>query len=391
MTRIIKICLVTIVMLFLTVVATSSILLPKYISSWKNPVIARMNLVFDAVIDYQDLDFKWLTINDFSINPILTFDQFSMELFQQEDKGLQANIVEIEIDFLASFKSRSTRIKSLLIDGSEILITHSPENGFMFDQIPIKKLIVLSYPGARRPLLTLKNVKARSVDIETLQEQFGLQSFIVSNNSEFDLDLIWSEIPRRKQIIHGEGSMKINIDDGQITLLERVPGKIFSLFSLSKLPKRLLLDFSDITKKGFSFKKVTADFQFNNGSAYTCDLVIKGTTADIVIIGATDLIGRTFNQLAIVQPAISDMLPMGGAMLGGPAVAASVFIFTKLLRKPLKEVGVNYYSINGPWENPKIELIPTNEVDLSFFDDCQDYLAETIESQDALNNSVEIN
>jgi len=391
MTRIIKICLVTIVMLFLTVVATSSILLPKYISSWKNPVIARMNLVFDAVIDYQDLDFKWLTINDFSINPILTFDQFSMELFQQEDKGLQANIVEIEIDFLASFKSRSTRIKSLLIDGSEILITHSPENGFMFDQIPIKKLIVLSYPGARRPLLTLKNVKARSVDIETLQEQFGLQSFIASNNSEFDLDMIWSEIPRRKQIIHGEGSMKINIDDGQITLLERVPGKIFSLFSLSKLPKRLLLDFSDITKKGFSFKKVTADFQFNNGSAYTCDLVIKGTTADIVIIGATDLIGRTFNQLAIVQPAISDMLPMGSAMLGGPAVAASVFIFTKLLRKPLKEVGVNYYSINGPWENPKIELIPTNEVALSFFDDCQDYLAETIESQDALNNSVEIN
>ena len=391
MTRIIKICLVTIVMLFLTVVATSSILLPKYISSWKNPVIARMNLVFDAVIDYQDLDFKWLTINDFSINPILTFDQFSMELFQQEDKGLQANIVEIEIDFLASFKSRSTRIKSLLIDGSEILITHSPENGFMFDQIPIKKLIVLSYPGARRPLLTLKNVKARSVDIETLQEQFGLQSFIASNNSEFDLDMIWSEIPRRKQIIYGEGSMKINIDDGQITLLERVPGKIFSLFSLSKLPKRLLLDFSDITKKGFSFKKVTADFQFNNGSAYTCDLVIKGTTADVVIIGATDLIGRTFNQLAIVQPAISDMLPMGGAMLGGPAVAASVFIFTKLLRKPLKEVGVNYYSINGPWENPKIELIPTNEVALSFFDDCQDYLAETIESQDALNNSVEIN
>jgi uncharacterized protein YhdP len=119
--------------------------------------------------------------------------------------------------------------------------------------------------------------------------------------------------------------------------------------------------------------------------------VIKGTTADILIIGATDLIGRTFNHLAIVQPAVSDMLPMGGAMLGGPAVAASVFIFTKLLRKPLKEAGVNYYSINGPWENPKIELIPTSEIDLSFFDDCQDYLSETIESQNALNNSVEIN
>jgi len=390
MIRVVKICLVFVIMLFLIVVA-SSILLPKYLSNWKNPVIARMNLEFDAVIDYQGLDFKWLTINDCSINPILTFDQFSMELFQQEDEGLKANIVEIEIDLLASLKSRSTRIKSLLIDGSEIWITHSPENGLMFDQIPITKLLFLSHPDARRPLLTLKNVKARSFDLKTLQEQFGFQSFIASKKSEFDLDLIWAEIPHRMEIINGEGNVKINIDDGQITILEQVPGKIFGLFSLTKLPKRLLMDFSDITKKGFSFKKVTANFQFNKGSAYTCDLVIKGTTADILIIGATDLISRTFNQLAIVQPAVSDMLPMGGAMLGGPAVAASVFIFTKLLRKPLKEVGVNYYSIEGPWENPKIELIPTSEVDLSFFDDCQDYLSETIESQDALNNSVEIN
>jgi uncharacterized protein YhdP len=390
MTRIIKICLVFVVMLFLIVVASST-LLPKYLPNWKNPVIARMNLEFDAIIDYQDLDFKWLTINDFSINPILTFDQFSMELFQQEDEGLKANVVEIEIDLLASLKSRSTRIKSLLIDGSEIWITHSPKNGFMFDQIPITKLLFLSHPGARKPLLTLKNVKARSFDLKKLQEQFGFQSFIASKKSEFDLDLIWAEIPLRMEIINGEGSVKINIDDGQITVLERVPGKIFGLFSLAKLPKRLLLDFSDVTKKGFSFKKITADLQFNKGSAYTCNLVIKGTTADILIIGATDLISRTFNQLAIVQPAVSDLLPMGGAMLGGPAVAASVYIFTKLLRKPLKEAGINYYSINGPWENPKIELIPTSEIDLSFFDDCQDYLSETIESQNALNNSVEIN
>jgi uncharacterized protein YhdP len=390
MTRIIKICLVFVVMLFLIVVASST-LLPKYLPNWKNPVIARMNLEFDAIIDYQDLDFKWLTINDFSINPILTFDQFSMELFQQEDEGLKANVVEIEIDLLASLKSRSTRIKSLLIDGSEIWITHSPKNGFMFDQIPITKLLFLSHPGARKPLLTLKNVKARSFDLKKLQEQFGFQSFIASKKSEFDLDLIWAEIPLRMAIINGEGSVKINIDDGQITVLERVPGKIFGLFSLAKLPKRLLLDFSDVTKKGFSFKKITADLQFNKGSAYTCNLVIKGTTADILIIGATDLISRTFNQLAIVQPAVSDLLPMGGAMLGGPAVAASVYIFTKLLRKPLKEAGINYYSINGPWENPKIELIPTSEIDLSFFDDCQDYLSETIESQNALNNSVEIN
>ena len=66
-------------------------------------------------------------------------------------------------------------------------------------------------------------------------------------------------------------------------------------------------------------------------------------------------------------------------------------MFTKLLRKPLKNIGVSYYSIEGPWDDPKIETIPPQEIDMTFFDDCEDYLAESLEDQENLNNSTEIN
>ena len=78
-------------------------------------------------------------------------------------------------------------------------------------------------------------------------------------------------------------------------------------------------------------------------------------------------------------------------MVGGPGVAAAVYLFTKLLRKPLKNIGVSYYSIGGTWDNPKIEKIPPQEIDMTFFDDCEDYLAESLENQDNLNNLPEIN
>jgi uncharacterized protein YhdP len=151
----------------------------------------------------------------------------------------------------------------------------------------------------------------------------------------------------------------------------------------------LVLDFSDIFKKGLSFDRLSAEFQFKNGIAYTCDFVMGGPAIDIVLMGATDMIGETYDQLAIVRPQLSDALPMSGAVFGGPGVAAAVYLFTKLLRKPLKNIGVSYYSIGGTWDNPEIEKI--SEVDMTFFDDCEDYLAESLENQDDLNNSPEIN
>ena len=266
----------------------------------------------------------------------------------------------------------------------------SKEGGFILDNIAIKNdsLLVTGTVELIKKTDQLHNysttvdAQLKSQNTKALMEEFGFQGILSSKNLTIDLDLFWPYIPSSDGVFYANGTVKVNIKDGQITAIDPIAGKVLGLLSIAELPKRLVLDFSDIFKKGLSFNRLSGEFQFKQGSAYTCNLAMEGTSVDILLVGVTDMIGETYNQLAIVRPLLSDALPMGGAVFGGPGVAAAVYLFTKLLRKPLKNIGVSYYSIGGTWDNPTIEKIPAQEIDMTFFNDCQNYLPESVDDQD---------
>ena len=266
----------------------------------------------------------------------------------------------------------------------------SKEGGFILDNIAIKNdsLLVTGAVELIKKTDQLHNysttvdAQLKSQNTKALMEEFGFQGILSSKNLTIDLDLFWPYIPSSDGVFYANGTVKVNIKDGQITAIDPIAGKVLGLLSIAELPKRLVLDFSDIFKKGLSFNRLSGEFQFKQGSAYTCNLAMEGTSVDIVLVGVTDMIGETYDQLAIVRPLLSDALPMGGAVFGGPGVAAAVYLFTKLLRKPLKNIGVSYYSIGGTWDNPTIEKIPAQEIDMTFFNDCQNYLPESVDDQD---------
>ena len=265
----------------------------------------------------------------------------------------------------------------------------SKEGGFILDNIAIKNdnLLVTGAVELIKKTDQLHNysttvdAQLKSQNTKALMEEFGFQGILSSKNLTIDLDLFWPYIPSSDAVFYANGTVKVNIKDGKITAIDPIAGKVLGLLSIAELPKRLVLDFSDIFKKGLSFNRLSGEFQFKQGSAYTCNLAMEGTSVDIVLVGVTDMVGETYNQLAIVRPLLSDALPMGGAVFGGPGVAAAVYLFTKLLRKPLKNIGVSYYSIGGTWDNPTIEKIP-QEIGSKFFNDCPNYLAESVEDQD---------
>lgn len=266
----------------------------------------------------------------------------------------------------------------------------SKEGGFILDNIAIKNdnLLVTGAVELIKKTDQLHNysttvdAQLKSQNTKALMEEFGFQGILSSKNLTIDLDLFWPYVPSSDAVFYANGTVKVNIKDGQITAIDPIAGKVLGLLSIAELPKRLVLDFSDIFKKGLSFNRLSGEFQFKQGSAYTCNLAMEGTSVDILLVGVTDMIRETYDQLAIVRPLLSDALPMGGALFGGPGVAAAVYLFTKLLRKPLRDIGVSYYSIGGTWDNPTIEKIPAQEIDMTFFNDCQNYLPESVDDQD---------
>ena len=104
--------------------------------------------------------FEWVTFDEFSLRPRLTFDQISMRLSQQEEAGLiKFKAAEIEINLMGSLIARSPRFHSIKIDGSKILITNSPTDGFLFNQIPIKKLLNVPELATKQAALDFKKYK----------------------------------------------------------------------------------------------------------------------------------------------------------------------------------------------------------------------------------------
>lgn len=206
--------------------------------------------------------------------------------------------------------------------------------------------------AGQRSYLTAKLV---STDIEKTTQRLNYQPGIVGKDMEVDFDVSWPGGPREDAIAHVDGEIGIRFGSGQLDDVDPGAGRVFGLMSIVALPRRLSLDFRDVFAKGFGFDEITGNFRIVGGETFTCDLTLKGPAADIGIVGQAGLLSRNYKQAAIVNASVGDTLPIVGAVVAGPQVAAALLIFSQIFKKPLQGVGQIYYSIDGSFDEPAIE------------------------------------
>ena len=358
----------------------------RVISKERESIRSGMQDLLGLEIEFEGVRTNYIIDNYINLRPSLVFDKMSLKQGTEDLSPLLIEQFSVDVDLWKTLINQSIAVISIVVDGSNLDFSHQEENGFLLNNIPIKQLFVFRKPGGKRPSLEIKNISSRAIDIERIQTKIGLANIIDSSNVNFKTSYAWDEIPRKSDITSGNGVLTIDVKDGKINSEERVPGKVLSLFSFSELPKRLLLDFRDVFGEGFPFDRLQAEVTFTDNIAYTCNLSISSTTADVIILGATDISKRTYNQMVIVQPLVSDLLPGGAAIVAGPAAAASMFLLTKILRRPLKDAGVAYYSVNGSWDNPEIKQLSENEIDFSLIENCNNFLPDVDQEMQSLTN-----
>jgi uncharacterized protein YhdP len=140
---------------------------------------------------------------------------------------------------------------------------------------------------------------------------------------------------------------------------------VLGLFSVAALPRRLGLDFKDLTDKGLAFDSVHGDFELRDGNAYTSNLLLRGPAAEIGIAGRTGLATRDYDQTAIVTGNLGASPALAGALAGGPVVGAAVLLFSQVFKEPLKGITRGYYRITGPWDNPTVERVDASAIKVS--------------------------
>jgi uncharacterized protein (TIGR02099 family) len=195
-----------------------------------------------------------------------------------------------------------------------------------------------------------------STDVAATLKQLGYDAVIEAKTGKMDFDLKWAGAPTANALSLATGQVQVALDKGQIIGLKPGAGRVVGLASVAALPRRLALDFSDLTDKGFAFDTVRGSFDLREGSAFTDDVLVKGPAAEIGLIGRVGLKNKDYDQTAVVTGNVGSTLPLA-AFAGGPVVGAAVLVFTQVFKQPLRGLARGYYRITGNWDNPTVERI----------------------------------
>ena len=196
-----------------------------------------------------------------------------------------------------------------------------------------------------------------SRDAGAMLGALGFSRLIDGGATHGQLRLRWPGAPGAFAWANADGELSINVGQGRVLEVEPGAGRLFGLLSLTEIPRRLGLDFSDFFKSGFAFNQMAGSFRIERGNAITEDFRIDAPSAQILLRGRTGLATRDYDQTMDVLPKAGSMLPAIGAIAGGPAGAAVGAVAQAVLRQPLKEMTRTTYRVTGPWTAPVIEVV----------------------------------
>jgi uncharacterized protein (TIGR02099 family) len=200
-----------------------------------------------------------------------------------------------------------------------------------------------------------------STDVGDTLKQLGFAAVIEAKTGRLDFAMNWTGAPTAEAFEEAKGHVQVVLDKGQIVGLKPGAGRVLGLSSLAELPRRLALDFSDLTDKGLAFDTIRGDFDLHDGSAYTDNVLVKGPAAEIGLIGRVGLKNEDYDQTAVVTGNLgSSSLSLAG-FAGGPVIGAAVVLFTQVFKQPLSGLARGYYRITGTWDNPTVERIKSAE------------------------------
>ncbi len=198
-----------------------------------------------------------------------------------------------------------------------------------------------------------------STDVQGTLKDLGYADVIQAKSGKLEFDLTWQGAPTTAALAQVIGHVQLSLEKGQVTGLKPGAGRVLGLASIAALPRRLALDFSDLTDKGLAFDSVHGDFDLHDGNAYTENVLLKGPAAEIGLIGRVGLKNKDYDQTAVVTGSVGNSLsiPVASTLVCGPVCGAAALLFTQVFKQPLKGLARGYYRITGSWDNPTVERI----------------------------------
>jgi uncharacterized protein (TIGR02099 family) len=201
---------------------------------------------------------------------------------------------------------------------------------------------------------------AKTNNIANVLSSWGYSPTVEGKSGIFEGNLSWPGSPAAFAVPALTGDVHVNAADGRFVEIDGASNalRVFGVLNFNSIARRLRLDFSDLVKKGYSYDTVKGQLNFNAGEIIIKDsLIIDGPSAKFKIDGRTDLINNRFDQNMVVVLPFSGNLPIAAAIVGAPIVGVPLYLINKIFGDQLERFTSAFYTITGPWDAPKVELV----------------------------------
>lgn len=194
-------------------------------------------------------------------------------------------------------------------------------------------------------------------NLANVLQGWGFAPSVTSEDFKVDIDGRWPGSPAWIGLNRFSGTLDATLNKGRFVEVDGSTQvvRIFGLLNFNAIGRRLRLDFSDLFSKGLSYDRVKGFLTANNGVYRTTSpILMTGPSTNLELSGTLNMVSDQVNAKLLVTLPVTNNLPLAALLVGGPAAGGAMFLLNKLIGDQVSRFASVQYSIQGPWNDPKI-------------------------------------
>ncbi|WOT04782.1 YhdP family protein [Shewanella youngdeokensis] len=189
-----------------------------------------------------------------------------------------------------------------------------------------------------------------------LSAQLGFDPGLKNAPTAVKGQLSWVGAPYAFSLDTLNGEVVFELDKGHLSQVSDKGARIFSLFSLDSLLRKLSLDFTDVFGRGLYFDTFNGTLMIDNGVVKTTDTEMKAVVGDMRVRGYTDLMSESLNYDISFVPQLASSVPTVVFLsTGGWTLGLGAFALTKVLEPVIEVISELRFRVTGTMSEPKLE------------------------------------
>lgn len=203
----------------------------------------------------------------------------------------------------------------------------------------------------------------QSPNIGAMLGEFQLTSAIAGSNADIKFALNWPGAPNQYAVADLSGSVNYALGDGSLTEVSDQGSRLFSIFSLDSLVRKLRLDFRDVFAKGFFYNKMSGNLAIAKGVAQTSDASIDGVPGNLQIQGYADLVSKKLDYQMAFSPKVTSSLPVIIAWMVNPATGLAALALDEVFQSAEVISKINF-TVTGSFDKPVVTEVNRHSTEI---------------------------